>query len=252
MKSILIPAFLSLAAVFNSLPLLSQNIQFHYDFGKALYTSGAGSQEHRPQLTTTVEMFRPDTWGSTFFFIDMNYGSAGKDGGVLGAYWEIARELRFWKAPVSVHIEYNGGIDAFSGSYDDAWLAGPSWSAASRDFSRTFSLSVMYKAIPRNVKCVSNFQVTAVWNLYFLRRMFLFCGFMDFWKENRPWQVTRWSGADGTDFILLTEPQLWYNFNSIKGMEKFNLSIGTEVELSNNFVAAGFFAIPTAAVKWTF
>lgn len=64
--------------------------------------------------------------------------------------------------------------------------------------------------------------------------------------------VTSRSGADGTDYILMSEPQLWYNLNTVKGLEKFNLSVGTEVEISNNFVAAGFFAIPTAAVKWTF
>ena len=35
-------------------------------------------------------------------------------------------------------------------------------------------------------------------------------------------------------------------------MEKVNLSIGSEVELSNNFLGKGFYAVPTLAVKWTF
>jgi hypothetical protein len=30
------------------------------------------------------------------------------------------------------------------------------------------------------------------------------------------------------------------------------MSIGSEVEVSNNFVAKGFYAIPTLAAKWTF
>ncbi len=34
--------------------------------------------------------------------------------------------------------------------------------------------------------------------------------------------------------------------------ELWEHSLGTEVEMSNNFVAAGFFPIPAAAVKWTF
>ena len=38
----------------------AQNIQLHYDIG-------------RECATTTVEMFRPDGGGSTFFFIDMDY-----------------------------------------------------------------------------------------------------------------------------------------------------------------------------------
>ena len=36
-------------------------------------------------------------------------------------------------------------------------------------------------------------------------------------------------------------------------LKDFNLSVGTEVELSNNFALFdGFYAIPTLAVKWEF
>ncbi len=247
------------ALFLSSAAMSAQNIQFHYDFGSAIYNRGSKALNGkslnavRPVMTTTVEMFRPDDWGSTFFFIDMNYGRSGSDGGVLGAYWEIARELQFWKLPLSIHLEYDGGLDILgAGAYDDAWLFGPTWSFASKDYTRTFSISAMYKAIPRNLKTVHNFQITGVWNISFCRGMFLFCGFIDFWQENRPWQTTRHSGADGTDYIVMSEPQLWYNFNTVKGLEKFNLSVGTEVEVSNNFVAAGFYAIPTLALKWTF
>ena len=84
--------------------------------------------------------------------------------------------------------------------------------------------------------------------------MFLFSGFADFWMENRPWQLGAKgdSKGDGTDFIFLSEPQFWFNFHALKGLEKFNLSVGTEVELSNNFVGTGFYAIPTLALKYTF
>ena len=241
---LLVAALMMLAA----LPSLAQNIQFHYDFGSLIYRSEQKDLSSRPALTTTVEMFRPDDWGSTFFFVDMNYGSLHRDnqGGVLGAYWEIARELKFWKAPVSIHVEYNGGLEiskAASTVYNDAWLGGVTYSYASPDFTKTFSISAMYKAIPRN-ESPHNFQLTGVWNIWFFHNAFLFCGFIDFWREKRPWQ--------GTEYIILSEPQFWYNFNSIKGLEKFNFSIGTEVEISNNFAGKGFYAIPTAAVKWTF
>ena len=206
MKRFIIPVLLLGSAGVSA----AQNLQLHYDFGKALYRSEDRSLEYRPQLTTTVEMFRPDRWGSTFFFVDMNYGSRPGDRGVLGAYWEIYRNLRFWDIPVSVHLEYNGGLD------------------------------------------IQGFQITAAWNVWFWQKRFLFCGFADFWMENRPWQITGRSGNDGTDFIFLAEPQLWYNFNTIKGLEQFNLSAGSEVEISSNFVSAGFFVIPTLALKWTF
>lgn len=250
MKRILtVAATLLLVALFSA---PAQNVQLHYDFGKLLYKSGdkdlSTAPAVRPSLTSTVEMFRPDDWGSTYFFVDMNYGKFAADdsqGGVLGAYWEIARELKFWKAPVSIHVEYNGGLDKQPSNiiYNDAWLGGVTYSFANKDFSKTFSVSALYKAIPRNPS-PHNFQLTGVWNLYFAHGAILLSGFIDFWREKRPWQ--------GTDFILLSEPQIWYNFNSIKGLEKFKFSIGSEVELSNNFVGKGFYAIPTLAVKWTF
>ena len=57
----------------------AQNVQLMYD-------------TERECLTSTVEMFRPDSFGSTFFFIDMNYSPR-----VTEAYWEFARELNFWQ-----------------------------------------------------------------------------------------------------------------------------------------------------------
>ena len=72
--------------------LRAQNIQLHYDFGRSLYDKDL---KGRPLFTSTVEKFQPDAWGSTFFFIDMDYTSEG----VASAYWEISRELKFWKAP---------------------------------------------------------------------------------------------------------------------------------------------------------
>lgn len=56
----------------------------------------------------------------------------------------------------------------------------------------------------------------------------------------------------GTEYIFATEPQLWVNLKNIKGWEKIKLSLGTEVELSYNFVGKGFYVMPTVAAKWTF
>ena len=80
----------------------AQNLQLHYDFGKG-----------RQYLTSTVEMFKPDKHGSTFFFVDMDYDLS--DAKVKLAYWEIARDLKFWKAPFAFHTEYNGGFGQSSG-----------------------------------------------------------------------------------------------------------------------------------------
>ncbi|NDV57877.1 DUF5020 family protein [Bacteroides sp. 519] len=215
------------------LVLNAQNIQFHYDFGSMLYDE----LDTRPKLTTTVEMFKPDKWGSTFFFVDMDY--TGK--GVASAYWEIARELKFWNGPISAHVEYNGGLRYI----DNAFLFGPTYTYNSSDFSKGFSFTPMYKYIHKNSSS-HNFQLTGTWYLHFAQQKLTFTGFVDFWREKNPFT--------GKEYIFLTEPQFWVNLNKFKGVDKdFNMSVGTEWELSNNFAARkGFYCLPTLAVKWTF
>lgn len=212
-----------------------QNVQLHYDFG-------------RKSATTTVELFRPDTGGSTFFFVDFDYSPK-----VSGAYWEISRELCFWNKSkvnwLSLHLEYNGGLSTAVGSFNNAWLAGLTYSGHNKDFSKTWSLSAMYKVIPGTSDAmgksqIHNFQITGVWNLDFFNHWLSFNGFADFWREMMPFQ--------GTEYIFIAEPQLWVNLWNIKGMEKCGLSFGTEVEMSCNFNGKGFGVMPSVGVKWTF
>jgi hypothetical protein len=226
-----------------SMPCHSQfNVQLHRDFGHALYGKDLKS---RPNLTLTPEFFNADKWGSTYLFIDMDLAGNG----VKSAYGEFSRELKFWKAPVSVHVEYDGGLKN-SFSYNDAYLAGAAYNWNSKDFNRTFSAQLMYKYLA-NVSQHHSWQTTIVWGLNFADGLFRFNGFADLWHDN---------SVNGS-LIFLSEPQFWFNFNALKGVDKdFNLSFGGEVELSNNFVYPDdankknnrFYALPTLALKWTF
>ena len=118
----------------------AQNVQLHYDFGGALYDKDLHG---RPVLTSTVEMFKADKWGSTYFFVDMDYTSKG----VAAGYWEIARELRFWQPPFSIHVEYNGGASN-SFSYNNAYLGGATYTWNNPDFTKGFTLCIN---ISRNI-----------------------------------------------------------------------------------------------------
>lgn len=224
----------------------AQNIQLHYDFGRFAYDDDLTG---RPLFTSTVEMFKVDKWGSTYFFVDMDYKSTG----VASAYWEIARELKFWNGPFSAHVEYNGGLNYIKNAY----LLGATYTYNSADFSKGYSFSAMYKYIHKHsvdeysgdeLKVTEephNFQLTGTWYLHFAKkRMCTFTGFADFWREK----------TNNGDFIFLSEPQFWFHLNKLKGVDdNFNLSIGTEVEFSYNFAARdGFYAIPTAAIRWDF
>ena len=217
----------------------AQNIQLHYDLGSALYEKELSG---RPKVTTTVEMFKPDKWGSTFFFIDMDYTSKG----IAAAYWEIARELRFWQNPFSIHVEYNGGTSNLF-SYKNCYLGGLTYTYNNGDFTKGFSLEAMYKYIQK-IENPNSFQLTGTWYIHFAQGKGTFTGFADFWREKDP--TTNPYG----DYIFLTEPQIWLNLNKFKNIDpKFNLSIGSEVEISNNFgTRDGFYVLPTIALKWSF
>lgn len=219
--------------------LSAQNIQLHYDLGK-----------DRKFLTSTVEMFRPDKYGSTFFFIDMDYSSDARnvDNGLSLAYWEIARAFKWTETQMIMpRVEYNGGVFKLDGdlpwvAIENCWLAGIEHTWASADFSKIFTLQGNYKYIKD--KEDASFQITAVWTVQMLKNKLTFTGFADFWKEGMDWYK-----ADGsvktTNFRFLTEPQIWYNFNQ-------HFAAGSEVEIGSNFVGDKVNVCPTIAVKATF
>ncbi|QIA06674.1 DUF5020 family protein [Draconibacterium halophilum] len=227
---------LAIAMVAFMFSVKAQNVQLHYDFG-----------EGRKMLTSTVEMFRPDAYGSTFFFVDMDYGADGTgiDNGLSLAYWEIARAFKWNETQKFMpRVEYNGGTMSVGGGIwipiENCWLAGLERTWASGDFSKILTLQANYKYIKDKEDAA--FQLTAVWTVQMADGKFTFTGFADFWKEGMDWTF---NGEDDTDFRFLTEPQLWYNPCK-------NFSFGTEIELSNNFVGDKFAVKPTLAVKYTF
>ena len=242
--------FLTLALVATTVAAPGQNVQLHYDLGHSLYNDLG----NRPSVTTTVEMLKPDTWGSTYLFTDIDY----QRDGVAGAYWEIAREFNVTKNKQwAFHVEYNGGLN----SDEDTWnatrfqhavLAGGAWNWHSADFSRTFSVQALWKYYFKNrhygARPFNGFQLTEVWGIQFAKGFCTFSGFCDLWYD---------PSANGK-WIVISEPQFWWNLNKFKGWEKINLSVGTEWELSNNFVWNDkgehnrFYFIPTIAAKWTF
>lgn len=230
----------------------AQNIQVHYDLGKSLYKDLSPRQD----VTTTIEMFKPDKWGSTYFFSDIDY----KSDGVMGGYWEISREFNITRNKQwAAHIEYDGGASTgeqewnYNGNrFQHAVLAGGAWNWHSSDFRRTFSVQTMYKYYFANnhtgAHAYNGFQLTEVWGITFAHGLCTFSGFCDLWYN---------PDVNGK-LILLSEPQFWFNLNTLKGWDGINLSVGSECEISNNFVwnedgqNNKFYAIPTIAAKWTF
>lgn len=232
MKKIAISTLLTVMA----LGLQAQNIQLHYDFGRNLY---ANQQPNRQKVTMTIEQFKADQWGSWFYFVDVDFSKHF----VEGAYTEVSREINIKKqSPFALHVEYNGGLTR-TYAYQQAALLGAAYNGHSADYSKTWSVQMLYKQYFSNgdIHSYASAQLTGVWGLNFLNNKLRFSGFIDFWRGER--------AADGHGMVvMLTEPQLWYNINE-------HLSLGSEIEISNNFISnfydgRTFFVNPTIAVKW--
>ena len=252
--------FFIACAVLVTTGALAQNVQLHYDFGRHIYDQEGEKGEDRQVTTITYETFKADNWGSWFYFVDFDMYAKG----MKGAYTEISRELNFWKESnlgwLSAHVEYNGGLyvgrgNSYGSQFQHAMLVGPAYNGHNADFSKTWGVQLMYKyyfaGMGANTGGYHGWQLTGIWSTTFCQQALTFAGFADLWYDRR---------VDG-NMIFLAEPQLWFN---LKPFCDVPLSIGTEVELSNNFVASQdlqvwgpykhktFYINPTLALKWEF
>ncbi len=225
------------------------NAQVLYDFGS-----------DRQFVTLTLEMFKQDKWGSTYFFVDhdFNYDKmvvGSKNIAQGGTYTEISRALNFWKdTPLrnwSLHVEYNGGITK-NYPINNAWLFGAEYLIHDKTFRNTLTLEALYKTIRSTGQNVP-LQLTAVWtcrDLFGLKGL-TFDGFADFWWETHGVDYRDDGSCTTRHTVFITEPQLWYNVGRHIGVD--NLNVGGEVELSSNFGSTGGFKCrPCLGVKWDF
>ena len=218
----------------------AQDIQLHYDFGRNIYT---GEEAGRQKVTITLEQFKADKWGSWYYFVDVDLSRHFTE----SAYTEISREFNLGKqSPFAAHVEFDGGL-SHTMSFQQAALAGFAYNGHTADFSKTWSVQLLYKQYFKSYDDTHSYasaQLTGVWGLNFFNKKMTFSGFIDFWRGEK-------ANNHGC-LVILSEPQLWYNITE-------HFSVGTEWEFSNNFVyntdpesTKTFFWNPTVAVKWNF
>ena len=105
-----------------------------------------------------------------------------------------------------------------------------------------------------NLKGISSFQLTGVWSTTFAKGLCTFSGFADLWYGYTPRYDD--NGSQKKGWVFITEPQFWFNIVG-KDRQHGKFSIGTEWELSNDFIWATnskktFFFNPTIAAKYVF
>ena len=203
--------------------ITAQNFQLHYE--------ASGDREY---FVTTLEMFKPDQYGSTFWFVDMEYAAPGVRGVSL-SYWEIARAFTLPINNLSATVQYNDGVANF-GSLGQVWLAGINYYLDLGFIA--MPIDILYRAAQGADS--PDFQLTTTWFVPLMDGNIEFSGFIDVFSQDE-------FGTDDKQIVVLSEPQIWYNANE-------HLSIGGEVEISNNFVfgADGVQALPTLGLRWTF
>lgn len=233
------------------------NLQGFYDFG-------------RKHVTTTIEMFKADNWGSTYFFTDIDYNYRNdRDFAVApsGAYLEFSRCLNFWQntkmGGLNIHLEWDAGLGitkyfnpmgvAQTGGFpiNNAFLAGANYCWHSENYDNVLNFQLLYKHI-FDVEQLLPMQATFVWTCKNLGNVkgLTFSGFVDCWWQDNVWGVNPDLTLNTTNIVLLSEPQLWYCVG--QWFNCGNLNVGGEVELSCNFYQKGFRCNPCLGLKWVF
>ena len=209
--------------------LFAQNLQLHYEF-----------DEERRYFIGTLEMFKPDDHGSTFWFVDIEYNDGVEEQSASLVYWELTRMFNIPGVKgLTAGLQYNDGLDTFGG-FGNVWLAGVEYPIDLKFI--TLVTSVWYRHAESQDP---NLQATVVWFKPLLGDKLIFTGFLDIWGQNN-----FDSDAQGSDaqWVILAEPQLWYKISH-------SISVGGEIKISKNFIYSSgddLKIYPTLGVKWEF
>lgn len=205
--------------------IAAQELQLHYDF-----------TGERKYFTGTFEMFKPDRLGNTFMFTDVDFNRA--DGASL-VYFEIARKFNIPNTSLNAHIEYNDGFLITKGAspigipIKRAILGGIGFPVKIGNL--VVQTSYLYKNIYGSNGLDGQFTAVAMHNLF--KNKLTLRGFLDIWSE----PLT--ADKNHKYIVLLTEPQILYNINK-------TFSVGSEIEISKNFVSRDWKVFPTVMIKW--
>lgn len=206
MKKLLL-LFVCVSIVFADEPSISINGQLHRDFDREIYTS-------------TIEILGCDNWGSTYFFTDFDFDSAGQ----TVSYFELSRNLLMQRTKLgglNLSLQFNDGVAAFDNvagqkSIPRTWLAGPALSDLKLG-PVTCELQVLYR---QELASDPGWQITAVWFWPVMKTPLEFLGYFD-WNSNE-------YGHNPTSFQA--EPQIQYRYEHV--------ALGSEIEISRNFQGA--------------
>lgn len=217
----------------------STNLQFHYNFGKEIYK--ADPIFYGPSLT--AEHFGTDRYGETLIHVDADLGQQG----IADTRWVLARDLKFWDAPIALHGEYRGGLTRVADRprVENAYVAGLDYvyTNSAKDLKLNFVAGYRYN---QNAAKPHGLQLSGYWQWTSWNRLWSLIGYVN--------AYTTQTGNEEMAIAFQAEPQFWLNINQFAGVsDALDLSVGVEGRMYYNvFMPKRFLAMPTLALKWNF
>ncbi|MFH1011948.1 MAG: DUF5020 family protein [bacterium] len=196
------------------------NAQLHWDFDREVVTS-------------TLEFFHLDRLGTTFFFADFDFDETGQH----GSYFEIARNFRIVptrRGTMNLSVQYNDGVNDGVGVLETPMkiIPGVFLYGVALDRFLLGKASFEFQALARKEFATRlSWQATLVW-LAHLQPWLMFNGYVDVNADEQ---------FDGR-IRIQSEPQLKFLWRQ--------WAIGSEVEVSRNFLPAGTERQPFEENKW--
>ena len=217
----------------------STNLQFHYNFGKEIYKND--TVFYAPSLT--LEHFSTDKYGETLLHADADLGADG----FADTRWLLARDLKFWEAPIALHGEYRGGLTRINDRpwINNVYVAGLDYVYTNASKALKLNFVAGYRDEQRAAK-PHGLQLSGYWQWTSWNRLWTLLGYVN--------AYTTGAGGDEMRIAFQAEPQFWLNINQFVGVnEALNLSVGVEGRFYYNVLTPErFLAMPTLAVKWNF
>jgi len=221
--------------------LISQNLQVHYD---TRHTFDPENND-RNFVTFSFETFKAASYGSLFMKMDADFIGSKDNMGKL--YTEISHTFKFWKLPVSLHLQYSGGLGIVSanqsGYYiNNAYIAGFAYPFQWKN--AWFSTYIAYRYNNFNTPS-HDIQYSFYWGGSILEGKISLTGHLVLWTENNNHGDAWTQTLSGKKFLFLSEPQVWYNFNQF-------LAIGSEIKLFYHVYSYSdnLLIYPTVAIKY--
>lgn len=217
----------------------STNLQFHYNFGKEIYK--ADPIFYGPSLT--AEHFGTDRYGETLVHVDADLGQQG----IADTRWVLARDLKFWDAPIALHGEYRGGLTRVTDRprVENAYVAGLDYvyTNSAKDLKLNFVAGYRYN---QNAAKPHGLQLSGYWQWTSWNRLWTLIGYVN--------AYTTQTDNEEMEIAFQAEPQFWLNINQFAGVsDALDLSVGVEGRMYYNvFMPKRFLAMPTLALKWNF